>query len=694
MVELESTYKPCEMPVGISMGETGETGEIPIGEPREVPTNQSGEGSSGEDPVWSILPSYYMFSNTINTGVNDSIPDPPNYPSSFDSGSCFEDISTVQTETTLYGQISTDYAETEEDYQDQDARIKETLLDNVHKLKNISTIGNEFSNMIDISVVFTKEIGVGNQPSTIIDPSLVEYRQGDYINGYILIRNKGPKPIPFDMFYCVLEGEFSGPSHSLERKKFLHMFDFTASFNPAEINRLVKSDDNCNIVVLDNFAYKYDPYDNSYMCLGIDHLIKPNIQIKKFFTFKIPTNLLDSGCPDDLTSHLCLPPSFGGEQVVLRDFSTINSSVKYSVSGRFIGRHCRYDQDVSSSADAFVVLKDAEQSFRVVPFSTSTADVHVLKWRYDDFFKDTKERILEGKRMFSTEKYENAQEKDSKSIVSRNENDSYEFIIPLYKVSAFLKVTPINTLQITTPRKEYRIAYIPPAKLRTSHPSSSAWLLDIPIELTISSGGNNKHIEIKSLKAELVVLTLESLRYPLPIELHQDLLFNKFKPSTSKNIVDDNDTLPNNLTSLAKELNHEVYETLQKSKDTGLDWRIEKRLALGVRSLAEMTNKSINLAITNIKVNEGTSLQDMKWKVQPNQLKKSFTISLDLKSSRFKTTSKLGSAAPAYENFVLVPNFQTCHLCRMYYVRLIFEMSNGQNVYIKLPVTVENLKTA
>ena len=42
-----------------------------------------------------------------------------------------------------------------------------------------------------------------------MDPSNREFKQGDYLHGYVTIRNTSDQPIPFDMVYVVFEGTFT-----------------------------------------------------------------------------------------------------------------------------------------------------------------------------------------------------------------------------------------------------------------------------------------------------------------------------------------------------------------------------------------------------------------------------------------------------------------------------------------------------
>lgn len=685
-------------------------------QPQEIP-----EGPI--DPLWSILPSYYMYSNTINKGIND-IPVPPTYALSsrpslnstnttnstvsgssgatpLPTNSTRSSLSHASLETTG---IPTD-PQTHEEFENQGSYIKENLLDNIHKLKNFTKGGNKHADAIDISIVFTEDIVIGNRPSKIIDPSLFEYRQGDYIHGYVTIQNNGTVPIPFDMFYFVLEGEFrthinpNSMTSSIKSRTFLQMFDFNASYNEADINRLIHYDpEDCKKIMYNDNSYDYDQVDETFMCLGHTHEIQPQIKYKRLFTFKIPHKLLDSACPERaLSTHVSLPPSFGGTPT--KDFATIHSSVNYGVHARFIGRHSKYNPSIAAKRDEFVVLKGASESFRVVPISTPTSDFKQMKTEFDFFYKSVKDRIEEGSKLVDKDitPVVTPVTRNEKSIYTRTplieEESPYEFYFPVYKLSAFFKVSPTNTVKVKTPKVNYKIAYIPPQKYRVEPANSSTWNIEIPFELSINSGGSNKPVDIKSLYTELVVLTLESEGNLIPFEMHHDLIFNKFKQNDIKVTNDAQDNVLNNLIIPARDLNRKIYELVAKNSNNS-DWKIEKSLVIGVKALAEMNTKVMNLPITNTQVKEGgqfKNIKDVPWVRQSDgkRMTKSFGIHLDLTSVEIKGSRLDFKRGPAYDKLTLVPNFQSCNLCRMYYIRVIVGLSNGQNIQVKLPVTVE-----
>ena len=124
-----------------------------------------------------------------------------------------------------------------------------TILDNVHKLTNLTYFNKEVSNAVKISIQFTKEVGeLGKEPILIDSRAYMSIKQGDLINGFVLITNESNEPIPFDMFYVLFEGNLTVAntldvkligSHRRKLKDSCKCLIFSASWNHAYINRLI-----------------------------------------------------------------------------------------------------------------------------------------------------------------------------------------------------------------------------------------------------------------------------------------------------------------------------------------------------------------------------------------------------------------------------------------------------------------------
>lgn len=373
-------------------------------------SGQENNSNSEAPQLWNILPSYYMYNTTLNRTLDTQ--DPPNYEdaNSTHSGAStsgapnsstvtvstlnsmsphsqsLETLETTPTTTTQPANSednSTNFIVADE----TTGSWQETVLNNVHKLKNLTPTKNKVSNAIKQSVYFTKEIcQIGVEP-TLIDPTKLEYEQGCYVHGFVLIENTLDKPIPFDMFYVLLEGNFmidnpKDTKNPIIYKKFLEMFDLSASWNDVYVNRLVSE---CtDRYICPNWV---DPRDGSRLAIHTGRQLQPGDKYKRFFTFKIPDKLLDSECSNhDIASHVELPPTMGmsrfenyaNKNYKIKDFAFMDAAVSYSVMTRFIGKRSLYhvDEDlcdkddtklINDKGDEFIILKETNNFLRIVP---------------------------------------------------------------------------------------------------------------------------------------------------------------------------------------------------------------------------------------------------------------------------------------------------------------------------------------
>ncbi|KAK6463006.1 Bul1 N terminus-domain-containing protein [Scheffersomyces coipomensis] len=766
--------------------------------------------TSTDDPVWSILPSYEMFTQTINKNLN--IEDPshlidsniyspngrlnlPAYnnndntigtPSILSSASNDSSLISHHHSASTSNSTASNSNSTQIIVADETTNHwQETILDNIHKLKNLTFSNNTTSNNIDISVHFTKNVGVIGVKPIEIDPSFYEYKQGDYINGYVYIKSSHLETIPFDMFYLLFEGTFiiQGKNGSLEQikiKNFLEMFDFSGSWNEAHINRLVT--ENYNIYTCPNL---FDTIDNSYLSFGPDKLIQPNKLYKRFFTFKIPTNLLDSECNDhNLSSHIELPPTIGisyyekilyptTDRTTLKDFAMLDTSIRYGVLARFIGRKSLYNVTESdfqnycnnknnniakllnSSGDEFIILKESSNFMRILQ-QTKSLTKNQLAMRYIEnklWYNNLLSRINDkielgnqlllsiesnkfdssidiSKQLSKTEldflkakqEYIQGVHRDIKQTYENNNDkkvELYEIYQPVYKKSSLtnsLSTKLIGTVKLSTPKEQINIDYIPPPKFRKLSPLRfehlESWKdVIIPIDLSLIlpssieysssiSSMIKKLPEVRSFQAELIVLSIKSDEHAIPIEFHHDLIFNK--PGSQKNAraqFIDNDTFTNNVVTPMRVESTKLYHLL---KTLGSDnFKVEKQLIDDIKSICQLQEKNINLEVIDTKIINAddklvTSCASIPWKQQLNQnqieFKKSFKLNLNLESASLKAVDakKYNPATyKSYDEFNLVPNFQSCNFARTYYIKVTLVLSNNDHIRVKIPVSIQ-----
>lgn len=268
-----------------------------------------------------------------------------------------------------------------------------TILANAHKLPNLSDSENELSKSLDININVTDKVCQKGVKPNLIDPLKLEYNQGDFIHGYVTIRNTSDKPISFDMVYVVFEGSLVVLDNNrglidsdkpITVYKFLNMLDLFASWSYANIDRL--STDNGD--PHDWCDGETDPYDNTCLSIDVKRIFQPNITYKRFFSFRVPDKLLDDACEThNFTKHTEIPPSIGVSRNLqsiplmylsntsknlnkLKDFSFIDTYISYSVDARIIGKASEYNHKPvkpSRFRDQYVIANESTCPIRVIP---------------------------------------------------------------------------------------------------------------------------------------------------------------------------------------------------------------------------------------------------------------------------------------------------------------------------------------
>lgn len=221
---------------------------------------------------------------------------------------------------------------------------------------------------------------------------LKEFTSGDIIHGYFTVENKSSKTIKFDMFYLTLEGTVSSITKSClgnrkTTKRFLRMVDLAASwsYNQEDMN------------THENLCGYIDSIDHTKFGLTNARTLNPGDKRKKFFTFKIPNQLLDTTCKHGHFPHSLLPPSLGfhrplgsngdvanlkpsrslgygrlsekGSQLSLIDNSCGNL-VDYSINGMLVGK---------DTSGGMCVVGESKYSIRIIPFGFDSKPISEKK---------------------------------------------------------------------------------------------------------------------------------------------------------------------------------------------------------------------------------------------------------------------------------------------------------------------------
>ncbi|CAR29660.1 hypothetical protein ZYGR_0AD03440 [Zygosaccharomyces rouxii] len=257
----------------------------------------------------------------------------------------------------------------EDDFNDSDS----INIDKLYSLPKLST-------PIEVTIRLTK-----NPPKPHVRPEeesiLKEYTSGDVIHGYCIVENMSSQPLPFEMFYVTLEGYTSLIDRQVGKrtlKRFLRMVDLSASWSYTNIQLST----GVSVVVGDV------DYDNCVIGLTNNRILEPGVKYKKFFTFKLPNQLLDVTCKQEQFSHTLLPPTFGvdkfrnhgkysgirvnnilgcghlgvkGSPILTIDMVDENLSINYTVDARIVGKDKRTQK--------LNLMKEADYNIRVIPFA-------------------------------------------------------------------------------------------------------------------------------------------------------------------------------------------------------------------------------------------------------------------------------------------------------------------------------------
>ncbi|KAI5955603.1 hypothetical protein KGF54_001105 [Candida jiufengensis] len=649
----------------------------------------------------NILPSYEMFKSTISLELEPSnenfLVDPPTYDD--------YEMTPVssQTQSPLEEQPPSDsnnlYVD---DYfdpnQENDNSWQNTILTNVDKLANLTLEQNSPSNQLNVNIKFTENVCQKGIKPVIIDPSNKEFTQGDYIHGYITMENTSNEPISFDMVYVVFEGTLTVLETNLTsiiKFKFLNMMDLFASWSYANIDRLVTDNGDPH----DWCDGEIDPYDNTLLAIDVKRIFEPHVKYKRFFTFKIPEKLLDDECDHSLPMHTQIIPTFGIDKqnippsVILanktnqiKDLSFIDSNITYSVDARVIGRASKYNYKLGNEKDQFILAKQVSCPIRVIPNHIEfdyDASVH-----YHAFVQSVVEKIEFGNSLLynSHPLLSPSVSQDTmkiKQLYNETRCDTksfqYEAVQP-FKKKSFGSSKNLGIVSLSTDKKTYVIQYTPPTKFGTEIKDTE---VIIPIELKYTG---KEAPEVKSIDVELVTLTVQSKKHSIPIEFTSEMLFND-QEITSKPIANNFDSI------IIHKFQNYLHELNRLIKECGNETlKIETKQYRDVKALASLKTKYINLPISDLLFltqskdgfGSNASIKSIPWEKDDQWFKKKFFIKMNLNNCGLKG---IDHPIRGLNKITLVPNFQTCYMARLYYLKINLK-TNGALLILHVPIEI------
>ena len=404
---------------------------------------------------------------------------------------------------------------------------------------------------------------------------LKEYTSGDIIHGYCIIENRSTQPLKFEMFYVTLEAYTSVIDRQKGKrtvKRFLRMVDLSASWSYS--NMILSS--GINVVAGDV------DYDKSIIGLNNNRVLEPGKKYKKFFMFKLPSQLLDITCKQEQFSHCLLPPSFGidkyrnngrysgikvnsvlgcghlgikGSPILTYDMIDDNLSINYTVDARIVGKDAK--------SHKLNIMKEQVYNIRVIPFGFSSSQPGDKKptAQLKELISLVKDRIKALERVFNRlEKKEHILNSDIHSTdisgtVENNLDLSSEEILNHKIRHMYIKNNANSNQAALNPSKDLRTLYpkddiiegelnyrIKNKKNSSANltsglfsgllgsPSSSSTSLSSSLATELHSSKNESVLSSKLDKLGLIVLTCKvpriSLAYQSPSLLRKTNVFD------------------------------------------------------------------------------------------------------------------------------------------------------------------------
>lgn len=663
-------------------------------------------------PMWSILPLYQLYESTFSKNVHpqaeEIAADPPTYEvasphlSGSDSGGDYFSRGTNNAPSENAGRA---------------LLWENTILGNTHRLKHLASFNKSLADQVKVDITMTKLPGEKGKKPDAYSPLGLEYLQGDSVHGYVTVRNIHLRPIPFDMFSVLLEGRVSVTGDVNEGKKpivfhkFLNMFDYNASWTPA---------------YFDEGGEPVDPVDGSYLSFPLKKELAPGRTYKKFFNFTLPDKLLDCACEQhEIPNHCQVLPSIGldkdiflqrlrklrekpvkdvaspvpqgkplgiitagkrpsADDVRLWDFSFPDTCISYCVEARLVGKFSDYARNPSPSEDEFIIVKEGFSSLRVVPRAAempSPEEEEISRKQFEVFRKDVERCVKRGNELQSGQPSAVRRPSTSKqtygtsNAVSQKNQDAYEVFLPYQKKSLTQAPKVLGMISASVPKKKHVVGYVSPRMMVSfSEHSNKSTIITVPLTLNFVSGDAQKSArppEISKITAELVASTIRSKKYPIPVELNQEMTFQN-RPVA-------NDNIERYVIEPFRKHLDDLVRLVEKFGAPALD--VNLQMIMDVKSLAHLQHKASSLKFEQVNTKSDGGLLGWKETLR-GHFSKDVEVSVDLKTL-FKMKTLLEDGA-----LCLVPSFQSCIICRYYYLSVRVRFANGDGLLVKVPVKI------
>lgn len=709
-----------------------------------------------EMPIWNILPSYQLYESTFSKNITPTVEDlrhnPPNY--EYDSPPAHASDSNGVSFDYFTGNITSTLRVPPHEIPNQ---WENSILGNTQRMKRLDDVNPKANSHLKVEIHVTEGPCSKGVPSKSIDIGSYEYQQGDTINGYVLLENESDTPLSFDMFSVVFEGKVTVIGDATDAKrpvvfyKFLNMFDYYASWTPANMS-------DKDILEVDNI----DPVDGSRLRLPNEKVFKPHVLYKKFFNFKLPERLLDCACTHNLIRHCEILPSIGlardqfmqeirklrqpnvstrqkgitdfsigpskpgnqsqkkkpnstfGERV--KDLSFFDTAISYSVEARIIGRSSQFSQVPKTDyADEFIIMKESSCFVRVIPRERITYEVELealdaeSRLIYRNLVDRINEKIRLGNEILNkTDGTSEVSEKLDRTLSITKRRQLYTTGKPKPISALPLSTQPADCYSMAVPlKKKQTIASVPKVVglLEMTSPKIDYRVKYVPAFKFYKREGDtsiNTNIEVP-----IELLYTPSRDSPKPPEIKsvssEIIVFTYRSRKYPVPIEITPDLIYKNIFGPNDDFEHNVCQTFKKyladitSMTKKLDHEIlgvDSQLIMDMKALANLSCKYHHLKVDDLKISNEKSLanwnfnKEFKKNNNEGQFNKTINLTMDLKPLLSKESTN--SNEDFLKGFLtLVPNFQNCITGRFYFLHIVVKFHNHESVSLKIPFVIQ-----
>ncbi|KAI5961262.1 uncharacterized protein KGF55_004187 [Candida pseudojiufengensis] len=135
-----------------------------------------------------------------------------------------------------------------------------------------------------------------------------------------------------------------------------------------------------------------------------------------------------------------------------------------------------------------------------------------------------------------------------------------------------------------------------------------------------------------------------------------------------------------------------AYELSKLLKELGSELNVERDIVQDIKCLANLTTKYVHLRVKNIKFDNFASINQVAWVKTVEQSTKGNEAFEDIKYvKKFNLEIDMGSLQlrPSLSDFCLVPDFQSCLIGRVYYLKIDFRLHTAEKVSLRIPIVLQ-----